>query len=455
MARPPDPVRRQELLDQVVRYLADHGLAGASLRPMAKALGVSLNGLVHHFGTKTDLLVAALARANELQQRESEGWLACNPALSQADLLRKWWRWINAAPEHLALVRLGLEAAALDATGGGLPGQVRAEQVGLWRTDIEQRLVAEGLSPGAAQVEASLVKAMFTGLVVDLIATGNRRRLTRALREGLHRLEAVVAAARAGAAEQRGGARPCSTGPALRVCRASPRTSHPSFWSADRTLEVQIADQNGSGRCPGHVHDGFGRAVTADGLDGAVEHVQRERSERGLERGPHRGADHPRDDTAGLDGGQQPRHHGRPDVATRERARRDRRGVGTAEVEVGRGQVPHGQVAIRAGPSGDLQHLGREVDAVDGGRPELGQATTDRTGAAPEVEDGSRRAGEVLDQQLGDAGAAGEPQPAEDVVVVRPRPRAVELGRLLRAGEGPGAGDRIAQLLGPHSLTGP
>ena len=208
MARPPDPVRRQELLDQVVRYLADHGLAGASLRPMAKALGVSLNGLVHHFGTKTDLLVAALARANELQQRESEGWLACNPALSQADLLRKWWRWINAAPEHLALVRLGLEAAALDATGGGLPGQVRAEQVGLWRTDIEQRLVAEGLSAGAAQVEASLVKAMFTGLVVDLIATGNRRRLTRALREGLHRLEAVVASARVGAVEQPARARP-------------------------------------------------------------------------------------------------------------------------------------------------------------------------------------------------------------------------------------------------------
>src|SRR5262249_19094382 len=43
MARPPDPVRRQELLDQVVVYLADHGLADASLRPMAKALGVSLN----------------------------------------------------------------------------------------------------------------------------------------------------------------------------------------------------------------------------------------------------------------------------------------------------------------------------------------------------------------------------------------------------------------------------
>ena len=193
MPRPPDPIRRQDLLDQVVRYLADHGLADASLRRMARALGVSVNGLVHHFGSKTDLLVAALARANQLQEQEAEGWLACNPTLSQADLLRKWWRWINAAPENLALVRLGLEAAALDATAGGIPGNVRAEQVGLWRSNIEQRLLDEGLTPGAAQIEASLTKAMFTGLVVDLIATGNRRRLTRALREGLHRLEAVEA----------------------------------------------------------------------------------------------------------------------------------------------------------------------------------------------------------------------------------------------------------------------
>jgi hypothetical protein len=139
--------------------------------------------------------------------------------LSQADLLRKWWRWINDAPEHLALVRLGLEAAALDATASGLPGQVRADQVGLWRTDIEQRLVAEGLPPGAAQLEASLVKAMFTGLVVDLIATGNRRRLTRALREGLHRLESVVAAAHPPSTARRVGpeCEPAELSPALLV----------------------------------------------------------------------------------------------------------------------------------------------------------------------------------------------------------------------------------------------
>jgi hypothetical protein len=36
------------------------------------------------------------------------------------------------------------------------------------------------------------VKAMFTGLVVDLLATGDRRRLTQALEIGLARLDQLV-----------------------------------------------------------------------------------------------------------------------------------------------------------------------------------------------------------------------------------------------------------------------
>ncbi|HEX4982875.1 MAG TPA: hypothetical protein VFV63_14310, partial [Ilumatobacteraceae bacterium] len=117
---------------------------------------------------------------------------ARNPGLSQAELLRRWWRWINSSAANLAMVRLGIEAAAVDATATGLPGPVRADQIGLWRSNIEQRLVAEGVQADVASVEASLVKAMFTGLVVDLLATGDRRRLTRALEVGLARLEQVV-----------------------------------------------------------------------------------------------------------------------------------------------------------------------------------------------------------------------------------------------------------------------
>jgi AcrR family transcriptional regulator len=189
MGRHPDVERRQELLDRVVAYLAEHGLADVSLRPMARAVGVSVNALVHHFGAKEDLVVAALARAADVQAQVEWLWLDRQPELTEAGLLRRWWRWINASPANLAVVRLGIEAAALDATASGLPGAVRADQIAPWRANIEQRLVAEGMEPEQAELEAPLVKAMFTGLVVDLLATGERRRLTASLEAGVARLE--------------------------------------------------------------------------------------------------------------------------------------------------------------------------------------------------------------------------------------------------------------------------
>ena len=138
MARLVDVDHRAELLDAVVGYLAQHGLANVSLRPMAHELGVSVNALVHHFGSKDDLIVAALRRSETVQQDVESQWLERRAHLSQADLLRAWWRWITASPQNLAVVRLGIEAAALDATVTGLPRQVRGDQIGIWRSNIEQ-----------------------------------------------------------------------------------------------------------------------------------------------------------------------------------------------------------------------------------------------------------------------------------------------------------------------------
>ena len=189
MARSRDTALRLELLDRVVEYLAANGLGAASLRPIAQALDVSLNRLVHHFGTKQELVAAALDRVIEIQVEVERSWLATCPEMSQMELHRRWWKWMNASPANLALTRLGYEAATLDATASGLPGAVRAAQVGVWRDGIEQRLIAAGLPADAAHTEASLVKATFTGLITDLIATGDRRRLTIALEEWLARLE--------------------------------------------------------------------------------------------------------------------------------------------------------------------------------------------------------------------------------------------------------------------------
>ena len=156
---------------------------------MAATLGVSINRLMHHFGSKDELITAALARAIDMQIDVQRKWLQRSPKLTQVDLYRRWWKWLCANPRNLALVRLNYEAATLEPLVTGLAGDVRADQIGVWRHDVEPRLVAEGLKPERAALEASLIKATFTGLAMDLFATGDTRRLTKALDSWLSRLD--------------------------------------------------------------------------------------------------------------------------------------------------------------------------------------------------------------------------------------------------------------------------
>jgi AcrR family transcriptional regulator len=189
VARTPDLELKLELLDSVVSYLASHGLAAVSLRPLAEALGTSASRLVHHLGPKDQILAAALQRANEVQEAIGTEWLRRNPHLTVSQWFRKWWRWINESPSNLAVTRLGYEAVTLDATVTGLSAQFRADQISLWMRYPEEILVRSGMPRPEAKREAVLAKAVFTGLVLDLLASGDRQRLTRALEDSLERLE--------------------------------------------------------------------------------------------------------------------------------------------------------------------------------------------------------------------------------------------------------------------------
>lgn len=195
MARTPDLERRQELLDRIVLYLAEHGLAQATLRPMAAALDVSINRLVHHFGSKDELITTALTRAIDQQIEVQQRWLRRQPDLTTVQIYGKWWKWMTASRANLSLVRLNYEAAALDTSVTGLAGDVRADQIGVWRHDVEKRLLGEGLPPERAALEASLMKATFSGLIMDLFATGDRRRLTPVVEEWLDRAALTLQAA--------------------------------------------------------------------------------------------------------------------------------------------------------------------------------------------------------------------------------------------------------------------
>ncbi|MEW9870773.1 TetR/AcrR family transcriptional regulator [Arthrobacter sp. HS15c] len=57
--------RSIEILDAATTVFATHGYRGGSLRDIARLLDLSLTSIVHHFGTKYELLEAVLERADK------------------------------------------------------------------------------------------------------------------------------------------------------------------------------------------------------------------------------------------------------------------------------------------------------------------------------------------------------------------------------------------------------
>lgn len=185
-------MRRRELLDDVVRHLGNHGVGVSSLRGIAKELELNVNVLVHHFGTRGDLLRAALDRALQIQLAVQDRTLARRPGLSQGDLIRSWWRWITSSPDHLALARIGIEAASLPPGVLSLrPGVSRFS----WQVGMRDRLIAIGLDRETSDTETARLTALVTGLVVEASLPGARRRSTRVLDAALRDLDGRVASA--------------------------------------------------------------------------------------------------------------------------------------------------------------------------------------------------------------------------------------------------------------------
>ena len=101
--RPVNHQRRAELLDAAVEYAAEHGFSELTWRPVAAALGVSPTTLVHHFGTKEQMLEAILGRLLE------RVFVATRDAAGESPDLATKARasWTRAAdPDHAAEFRL-------------------------------------------------------------------------------------------------------------------------------------------------------------------------------------------------------------------------------------------------------------------------------------------------------------------------------------------------------------
>jgi AcrR family transcriptional regulator len=170
---------KERLLDAVIDHFTTDGLADQSLRRIAEAIGSSHRMVLYHFGSKDGLLLevvreveartqARLAQVAEIADQRSDV------------VIRQMWSYLT-DPELAGFERLffALYGRALQGDRATLP---------LLQGDIEHWLEANAALAADMGVPAELVRthsrlglAVMRGLLLDLLATGDRAGVDAAL----------------------------------------------------------------------------------------------------------------------------------------------------------------------------------------------------------------------------------------------------------------------------------
>jgi AcrR family transcriptional regulator len=176
-----DSRRKRELLEAAYAYALANGLADLSLRPLAKAIGSSPRVLLFLFGSKDGLTRALLARARQ-DELDALATLRARPGQATlADAGREIWAWL-VAPAHRALLALWLEGYARSLLGESGPWErFAAETVEDWLALLATRQPAARRRTRAGETERTLLLAVLRGALVDLLATGDADRASRAV----------------------------------------------------------------------------------------------------------------------------------------------------------------------------------------------------------------------------------------------------------------------------------
>jgi AcrR family transcriptional regulator len=180
MARSHDGTRtRERLLTAAMDHVARHGVGALSLRGLATALGTSHRMLIYHFGSRDGLLIEVI-RAVEAQQRAALAELLLDEEASTAETMRRMWRRL-ADPALWPNERLFFEIYAQALQGSPHAAPLLDGIVDLWVEPLTRIAMAQGRPEAEARAEARLGVAVTRGLLLDLLATGDRAAVDAAM----------------------------------------------------------------------------------------------------------------------------------------------------------------------------------------------------------------------------------------------------------------------------------
>jgi AcrR family transcriptional regulator len=162
MPRRPDVERRAALLDALIEAYASGGIGDRSLRDVAEAVGTSHRMLLHHFGSRDELLLAIVEEVERRQVTMLDD-LPDDPG----DAFMAMWDDLR-RPEQRAFERLFFECYARAAQGEEPFTAMLPTSIERWLTATDE--VAGGaLDPALARLGLAVTR----GLLLDLVASND------------------------------------------------------------------------------------------------------------------------------------------------------------------------------------------------------------------------------------------------------------------------------------------
>ncbi|GAB2467100.1 TetR/AcrR family transcriptional regulator [Streptomyces incanus] len=167
---------KERLLAAVIEHMAANGAADLSLRQLAVQVGTSHRMLLYHFGSKEQLLVEVIGEVEARQQAMFIELLTefdVDPHATPLDLMRAFWQRI-ADPALHPYERLFFEmyGQALQRRPGTT--QLLDGVIDSWLEPMAELGRRHGLPDTTARAQARLGIAVARGLLLDLLATGDR-----------------------------------------------------------------------------------------------------------------------------------------------------------------------------------------------------------------------------------------------------------------------------------------
>jgi AcrR family transcriptional regulator len=144
--------------------------------------------LLYHFGSKEELVVAVIEETRKRHADLLAAWYERSAEHDARTLLLRAWQWLN-APRHDRLLRLLFETYGLAIQDRKRYAAFLRSAVNDWIAPFARTLERQGFARERAGTLGTLLVAVVRGLLLDVLATGDRARVDRAFRSFINAIE--------------------------------------------------------------------------------------------------------------------------------------------------------------------------------------------------------------------------------------------------------------------------